>query len=111
MAILDLRRAGRGRWVELAGRAGLAAKGVIYLVVGLIAIKIPLGLGGQPADREGALQSVARQPLGRVLLLVLAAGLAGYAVWRLAQAVLDRDGEGNGAAGLARRAGHLGKGL
>jgi hypothetical protein len=43
--------------------------------------------------------------------VLLALGLAGYAVWRLAQAVLDRDDEGEGAKGLAKRAGNLAKGV
>ena len=97
--------------VEAAGRAGLLAKGALYAVVGLLAVQIPLGLGGKATDRQGALRSVAQQPLGEVLLLALAAGLAGYAVWRLVQAFLDRGGEGSGAKALAKRAGYLGRAL
>lgn len=111
MTSVSLRGAGDGRWVEVAGRAGLVAKGVIYFVVGALAIQIPLGLGGQAADREGALQAVAREPLGGTMLVALGLGFAGYAVWRLVQAVLDRDREGADAKGVAKRLGHLGKGI
>ena len=106
-----MQRAGRGRWVEGAGRAGFVAKGAVYAIVGLLAIQIPLGLGGETTDRQGALRTVAQQPFGEVLLLLLAVGMAGYALWRLAQALLDRDGDGSGAKALAKRAGHLGKAI
>jgi hypothetical protein len=107
----SVRRAANGRWVEAAGRAGLAAKGGIYLIVGFLALQIPLGLGGQPADRQGALQSLAGTGLGKATLIALAIGFAGYALWRIVQAAFDRDHEGRGAKGIAKRAGHLGKGL
>jgi hypothetical protein len=98
-------------WVERAGRLGLVAKGVIYGIVALLAIQIPLGLGGKTTDRQGALRTVAAQPLGELLLILLAVGLLGYALWRFVQAFLDRDEEGTGAKGLAKRAGYLGRGL
>lgn len=98
-------------WVERAGRLGLAAKGVLYGIVGVLAVEIPLGLGGKTTDRQGALRTVAQQPLGKALLVLLVLGLAGYAVWRFVQAFLDRDGEGSGAKGLAKRAGYLARGI
>ena len=97
--------------VEGGGRIGLAAKGVSYVLVALLAIQVALGRGGDPEDREGALQAVGDEPFGAVLLGLLAAGFGGYALWRFAQAFLDRDSEGEGPKGLAKRAGYLGKGL
>lgn len=101
----------RSPWVERAGRLGLVAKGVLYAIVGGLAIGIPLGLGGKTTDRQGALRTVAQQPLGEGLLIALALGLAGYAVWRFVQAFLDRDEEGDGAKALAKRAGYLARGV
>jgi hypothetical protein len=49
--------------------------------------------------------------LGRVVLLVMAGGLVGYAVWRVVEAVVDPDGRGPGAKGIALRAGSAGRGL
>lgn len=104
-------QAARSEWVGRAARAGHVAKGALYAVVGLLALQIPLGLGGKATDREGALRTIAQQPAGEVILIAIAAGLAGYAVWRFVQAFLDRDDEGTGLKGLAKRAGFLGRGL
>jgi hypothetical protein len=108
-ATTAVKSAARSPWVERAARLGFVAKGAVYAIVGLLAIQIPLGLGGATTDRQGALRTVAQQPFGEVLLLLLAAGLAGYALWRLAQAFADRDGEGTSPKGLAKRAGSLGR--
>lgn len=105
------RRAGRSRWVEGLGRAGLVAKGVLYAVVGILAIKVALGAQEEDAGKEGALRAIAAQPLGRALLVALAVGLAGYAAWRLAQGLLDRDAEGERAKALVKRAGKVSLGI
>lgn len=76
------------RGVEHAARAGLAGKGLLYVVVGILAAQVALGGGGDQASQTGAIQAVARQPFGAVLLAVLATGLSGYALWRLAQVVI-----------------------
>ena len=111
MSAVDTHELAQSPWVERLGRLGLVAKGVLYGIVGALALAIPLGVGGKATDRQGALRSVASVPLGEVLLLALGIGLAGYAVWRFAQAFLDRDGDGNGLKGLAKRIGYLGRGL
>jgi len=103
------RRAGRSPWVERLGRVGLVAKGVIYAVVGLLAIQVARGGRSESPDRAGALRTIAEQRFGKGLLILLACGLAAYALWRLAQAILDRDNEGEGPKGLVKRAASLGK--
>ncbi|MBA2474718.1 MAG: DUF1206 domain-containing protein [Actinobacteria bacterium] len=104
-------RTAQSPWVERGARLGFVAKGLLYALVGILAIEIPLGLGGKTTDRQGALRTVAAKPFGEVLLLALALGLAGYALWRLVQAFLDRDDEGSGLKGLAKRAGYLARGV
>ena len=103
------RRAGQSPWVERLGRVGLVAKGVLYAVVGILAVKVALGGREQSPDKDGALTTIAQQPFGRGLLTLLALGLAGYALWRLAQGFLDRDNEGEDAKGLAKRGGAVAK--
>ena len=105
------RRAGRSDWVEGLGRAGLVAKGVLYGVIAVLAIKVALGAREEDAGRDGALRAIAEQPFGRVLLAILAIGLAGYAVWRFAQGFLDRDDEGEEPKGLAKRGGAVARGV
>ena len=98
----------RAGWLEAAARAGLAAKAVLYGVVGGLALAVAAGAGGRPADQQGALARLADEPLGGVLIGLLAAGLAGYGVWRLAQALLDTGGEGREAKGVVTRVGYAG---
>ncbi|MET9800200.1 DUF1206 domain-containing protein [Streptomyces sp. NPDC006368] len=77
--------------LEVAGRWGFAARGVIYLLVGVLALRIAFGGGGgEQADRGGALSEVAEKPLGSVLLWLLGIGLAGMALWQLSEALWDR---------------------
>ena len=79
---------------EWFARAGLAARGVVYLVIGVLAIKLALGDGGKTTNQQGALQTIADQPFGTVLLVMTAVGLAGYASWRLLRAAIGHGPEG-----------------
>ena len=93
-------------WVEPLARLGLAARGLVYAVVGVLAVRIAMAKP-EEADRRGALEAVGRQPFGKVLLVVMAVGFAGYALWRFLQALLDTESDGTDAKGLAKRAGYL----
>jgi hypothetical protein len=105
------RAAAHSGWVELAGRAGLVAKGVSYALIGMLAIQIPLGQGGQAADRQGVLRRLATESWGTTALIALAIGFAGYALWRFADGLFDRQREGSGAKGMAKRAKSVGVGV
>jgi len=98
------------RSVEPLARLGLAARGVVYAVVGVLAVRIALE-HYEEADRKGALEAVSRQPFGKFLLVVMAVGFAGYALWRLAQAALDTEDEGADAKGVVKRASYLARAL
>jgi uncharacterized protein DUF1206 len=76
----------RTRQFEWLARAGLAARGVVYGLIGILAVKVALGSGGETTDQQGALKNLASQPLGTVLLVLVAIGLFGYALWRLVRA-------------------------
>jgi hypothetical protein len=73
---------------EWLARAGLVARGIVYGVIGLLALKLALGSSGKTTSQQGALQTIAGQPFGKVLLIALAIGLAGYSAWRLMRALL-----------------------
>ncbi|HUR51852.1 MAG TPA: DUF1206 domain-containing protein [Mycobacteriales bacterium] len=93
--------------VEGLARFGLSGRGVIYVVVGLIALQVALGHGGR-ADRNGALAAVKAKPFGEVLLVVLAVAFVGYAAWRLLEAAVGHRDEDGGKRTL-KRAGSLGR--
>lgn len=81
--------------LEGLARLGLASRGVVWLVIGLLALQVLLGGGDRQTDRQGALRAIADKPFGGVLLAVLVLGFAGYAVWRaLSAAVGYRDEDG-----------------
>ena len=109
----SLSRAARSArpWVAPLARLGYASKGILYVVVGVLAGKAAAGAGGRATDTKGALRNLHDQPFGQVLLLVLALGLAGYAVWRLVQAATNPEGEAKGRTAPLKRAGWLGSGL
>jgi Domain of Unknown Function (DUF1206) len=73
---------------EWLARTGLVARGVVYGVIGILALKLAVGAGGKTTNQQGALSTIAREPLGKVLLVVVAVGLAGYATWRLVRAAV-----------------------
>ncbi len=106
-----MRRAAQSDWLERLGRAGLAAQGVSYGLVGVLALKLAFGSGGKATSRQGAFQTLAQDPFGKAVLIGLATGFVGYAAWRFANAFLDRRRRGDDAPGLAKRAGELAKGL
>jgi hypothetical protein len=96
-------------WMEKMARAGYAARGAVYALVGLLAVQTAFGARSHATDTRGALQEVARQ--STALLWLMAIGLFGYAVWRIVQGFLDREHKGSGIKGLAQRAGRVGSGL
>jgi hypothetical protein len=85
-------------WMRGLARAGLVARGVNYLLVGSLAVQIAVGSGGTQADTTGALRTVASHPGGIVVLWLLAAGFAGLALWRFAEAAYGQAGPGGRSA-------------
>ena len=84
-------------WVKWLARFGYAAKGVVYMVVGGLALAAALGRGGSSSpDQRGALRTILEQPFGQVLLGAVAVGLFGYALWRFVMAAEDTEGDGLG---------------
>ncbi len=93
-------------------RFGYAAKGVVYVVMGVLAVLAAVTAGGgSTTDQNGAFQTIEEAPYGQVLLGVVAIGLMGYVLWRSIQAVADPDGEGLDLKGVAKRIGYAGSAL
>lgn len=84
--------------MELAARLGLTARGVLYLLLGVLVFALALGDKQSETDQRGALQALSSHTGGAILLLLIALGFAGYALWRFTEAAF-------GAAGDGKRAG------
>jgi hypothetical protein len=91
------RRASATPAAHALARAGLTARGIIYILIGWIAVLIAIGHGSHEADQRGALQLLAGTPYGTVSLWLLGIGFAAYALWRLSEAAFGVTGDRNGA--------------
>jgi hypothetical protein len=98
-------------WVDRLARAGYAAKAVVYVIVGVLAMRLASGSSGRTTDSSGAMRSILSQPQGRALLLLVAMGLFGYALWRLVEAYADPQKRGFSPKGIAMRASYVVRGL
>jgi hypothetical protein len=97
-------------WVAPLARTGHATKGVVYVLVGGLAVLAAAGQGGKVSGSEGAVRTIGEQPFGRLLLVAAAVGLCAYALYRLLQAALNLEGD-RGAKGAYKRLGFAFSGL
>ena len=111
--VVEARSAGNSfvnsRAFEVLARAGFVARGIVYGIIGVLALDVAVGHGGKLTNQQGALRAVEEQRFGNVLLTLLAIGLGGYSLWRLFRAIL-----GHGPEGADRgldRLGALGSGI
>ncbi len=101
----------KGTWVEGLARFGYLVRGILYLIVGLLAVQVAIGARNSVEGKEGALTAVSTQPFGKVLLIVMIVGLAGYSLWGLLRAALDPMKKGTSVKGIAERLGYLVSGV
>ena len=80
---------------EWLSRAGFVARALIYGIIGVLAVKLAFGDGGKVTNQQGALQTIAQQPFGKVLLTLVAIALGGYSLWRLVRAAIGHGPEGS----------------
>ena len=91
-----------------AAQAGLVARGVLYAMIGVLALQIAFGGGGgQQADQQGALRAIAQGPFGAVLVGLVGVGLAGYALWRLTQFFTEKGGPGDDTKDKLKRVSYI----
>lgn len=92
--------------MEKLARLGYAAKGIVYGIIGILAVMAAFTAGGQTTGTEGALGFISAQPFGQFLLTLTAIGLFAYAIWRLVEAIKDPEHKGSDAKGIAKRIGY-----
>lgn len=97
--------------LEWLARAGYAARGFVYLSVGLFSLGAALEWLPRPRGNQEAVAVIAEWPFGQVWLAAVAVGLAGFAGWRALQSVFDADRQGTKPKALAARAGQAISGL
>ena len=91
-------------WVEKLARAGYAGKGILYVVIGVLALQAAVGSGGKISGSKGALTALEGQgTFGTILLWVIFVGLIGYALWQFFRGAMDPEDEGSDAKGVAKR--------
>jgi hypothetical protein len=104
----EVDKASQSKTFEAIARLGLIGKGAIFILIGILAIRVAVGDKGQAEDKSGALETVARQPFGEAIVVALAVFFAAYAIWRFVEAIVGTDDDG--AKDWAKRAGYVGRG-
>ncbi|CAN5862186.1 DUF1206 domain-containing protein [soil metagenome] len=92
-------------------QVGLTARGVLYCLVGLLALRIAFSGGGGEASQSGALQTLAQQPFGTVLVALVGLGLVAYAVWRFAQFFTEKGSEDSDTENAVMRTSYVVRGV
>jgi Domain of Unknown Function (DUF1206) len=105
------KRAAGNPWVERLMRLGYVVRGLIYALIGVLALGTAMGLGGQTTDPKGGISTMAQTPAGGPILVIVIVGLAGYALWCFVCAVYDPLRRGSAAGGLVKRLGYVGAGI
>jgi uncharacterized membrane protein len=93
-ASVSARRASNSPAARALARVGLTARGVIYILIGWLAVQVAIGHSSQQPNQQGALQLLARNTIGLVTLWLIGIGFIGYALWRLSEAAFGVAGEG-----------------
>lgn len=104
------RRAANSGALDKAARLGFLAKGLVYALIGVLALEVALG-SQQRTDQKGALQAIATKPGGSVVLWLMVLGFAAYAVWRFSEAIWGRRDELDEKKRTAKRVGSAANGL
>jgi hypothetical protein len=98
-------------WIERLARMGCATKGLVYFIIGGLALKVAVGVGGKTTDSKGALYAIAAQPFGQGVLVVVAFGLFSYALWRILEAIINPGSQGKLLQDIVRRIAYGSSGL
>lgn len=105
---------GASTWIKRLAKTGLIAKGIVYILTGILTALAAMHNSrqdSQDADKGGIFKFIYDQPLGKVALLIIAAGLLCYASWRFVLCFKDTEHKGNHLKGLLQRAVYFFSGL
>ena len=102
-------RAHESGWLDHAIRAGLVAYGVVHLLIAWLAVQLAFGEKSDSASNTGALHYLAEQPLGAVLVWLVAVGMLLLVVWRLLEFAFGYQEESDDTKRWRKRATSLGK--
>ena len=103
-----VKRAAASPLLRLLERLGYAARGALYTVMGALALGIALRVGGgQTTDLSGSLVFLVANPFGKLVLIVMAIGLAAYSLWGFIRAIYDPLHRGSDASGYMARLGFV----
>jgi hypothetical protein len=97
---------GKEAWFEKFLRFGFISKGIIYCLMGVLAVLAAAGLGAKNPSKGEAFEVIYEQPFGKVILALLVVGMLGYVTLRIFQCVKDSDNKGDSMKGIATRAGY-----
>jgi hypothetical protein len=100
----SIRRSG---WIQPLTRIGFLCKGIVYILLGTMAIMYAFNAGGETTDQRGVIRVIAGQPLGTIALIIIVIGLLAYAGWRFICAFSDAERDGKDVKGLGARVGHF----
>ncbi|MDC6388386.1 DUF1206 domain-containing protein [Maribacter sp. PR1] len=89
--------------IKKAAKTGFAAKGVVYLITGVLAFMAAFNLGGQKAGKLEVIDFLENQPFGKFILVALGLGLCCYALWRFIQSIQDPENIGDDSKGAVKR--------
>src|SRR5689334_10685384 len=90
-----------GRGLVGLMRLGYVVRGIIYMLPGVLALRVALGRPGGDISPTASIEMIGHEPFGRVLLIGVGVGLAGYATWGIIRAVFDPLRKGRSPAGIA----------
>ena len=105
------RRTASNPWLELLERAGYVVRGVLYVVMGGLALALALGIGGTATDPTGTVVILTRFPAGKIFLVAVVIGLGAYAIWGFVRAIFDPLNRGHKAGGIMQRLGFAWSGI
>ena len=80
------RQAADSRWIERTARVGLAARGLVYVLIGILAFQIAFVDRAKQADQQGAFQTLAHNGFGKAILWLVIIGFVGYGLWQATEA-------------------------